>query len=70
MRRKILYIISASLLLCLIPFNSEARKQKKAVSDSLSVKAVPDSIAKERQESGIESLIVALILAEAEILAR
>ncbi|MGM9741422.1 MAG: porin family protein [Candidatus Cryptobacteroides sp.] len=34
MRRKILYIISASLLLCLIPLNSEARKQKKAMADS------------------------------------
>ncbi|MGN1232131.1 MAG: porin family protein [Candidatus Cryptobacteroides sp.] len=34
MSRKILYIISALLLLCLIPLNSEAKKQKKAMADS------------------------------------
>ena len=54
MRRKILYIISASLLLCLIPFNSEARKQKKEIADSTAtsvadtshLEVVADSIAR------------------------
>lgn len=48
MKKTISFIIVASIFLCLVPQNAEARKQKKAVSDSLSVKAVPDSIAKER----------------------
>ena len=48
MKKTISFIIVASIFLFLVPQNAEARKQKKAVSDSLSVKAVPDSIAKER----------------------
>ena len=45
MKKTISFIIVASIFLFLVPQNAEARKQKKAVSDSLSVKAVPDSIA-------------------------
>ena len=48
MKKTILFIIVASIFLCLVPQNAEARKQKKGVSDSLSVNAFPDSIAKER----------------------
>ena len=37
MSRKIICIIFASLFTCLVPINSEARKQKKALSDSTAV---------------------------------
>lgn len=43
MSRKIICIIFASLFTCLVPINSEARKQKKALSDSTAVSVADTS---------------------------
>ncbi len=43
MNRKIICIIFASLFTCLVPINSEARKQKKALSDSTAVSVADTS---------------------------
>ena len=43
MNRKIICIIFASLFTCLVPINSEARKQKKAMSDSTAVSVADTS---------------------------
>lgn len=53
MNRKIICIIFASLFTCLVPINSEARKQKKALSDSTAVSVADTS----RLEVAADSIV-------------
>lgn len=53
MSRKIICIIFASLFTCLVPINSEARKQKKALSDSTAVSVADTS----RLEVAADSIV-------------